>query len=101
MADPQNSSLSESALTDATCDLRGWSYDRSRRALYRHVEFPDFPRAMAFMVRVAMEAEKIDHHPEWSNVHNRVDIWLTTHSVQGVSECDLALARYINVIIGH
>jgi 4a-hydroxytetrahydrobiopterin dehydratase len=99
MADPQRNSLSESELTGATSDLRGWAYDRDRRALYRRIELPDFSCAIGFMVRVAMEAQRIDHHPEWSNVYNRIDIWLTTHSVQGVSEHDLAMARYIDAIL--
>jgi len=101
MADPQGSPLDESESGDATGDLRGWAYDRSRRALYRRVELPDFSRAIAFIMRVALEAQRVDHHPEWSNVYNRVEIWLTTHSVQGVSERDLAMARYINAILGH
>ena len=101
MSDPRNTSLSESELTEAQRELRSWRYDKSRRALYRRIEMADFPQAIAFMVRVAFEAEKNDHHPEWSNVYNRVDVWLTTHSVQGVSDRDLAMARHINAIVGN
>jgi len=100
MGNPTNTSLSEKELAEAQRELRSWTYDRGRRALYRRIEMPDFPQAMAFMVRVAIEAEKLDHHPEWSNVYNRVDVWLTTHNVQGVSDRDLAMARHINTIIG-
>jgi 4a-hydroxytetrahydrobiopterin dehydratase len=100
MGNPRETSLSDSELADAKRELRNWSYNRDRRALYRRIEMADFPQAIAFMVRVAMEAEKVNHHPEWSNVYNRVDIWLTTHSVQGVSDRDVVMARHIDTIIG-
>ena len=99
MANPGNGALSESDLTQAGCALRGWTYDRSRLALYRRIELADFSHAIAFMVRVAIEAERVNHHPEWSNAYNRVDVWLTTHSVQGVSEQDVTMARYINAVV--
>jgi 4a-hydroxytetrahydrobiopterin dehydratase len=100
MGNPANTSLTDSELAEAQRELRSWTYDKGRRALYRRIEMPDFSQAMAFMVRVAFEAAKLDHHPEWSNVYNRVDVWLTTHSVQGVSDRDLAMARYINAVAG-
>jgi hypothetical protein len=56
---------------------------------------------MALMMRVAFETQRVDHHSEWSNVHNRLDVWLTTHSVQGVSDRDLAMARHANAIAGN
>ena len=96
-----NASLTDSELAEAQRELKSWSYDRGRRALYRRIEMPDFPQAMAFMLRVGFEAEKTDHHPEWSNVYNRIDVWLTTHNVQGVSDRDLAMARHINAIVGN
>lgn len=77
-----------------------WTYDQGRKALHRHIEMPDFSQAMALIVRVAIQAEKIDHHPEWFNVHRRVDIWLTTHSVQGVPDRDFAMARYMDNAVG-
>ena len=58
--------------------------------------FGDFSRAFGFMTRVAMQAEKLDHHPEWSNVYSKVDIVLTTHDAGGVTELDVAMARFID-----
>jgi len=101
MSNPRNTSFTDGELAEAQRELQSWTYDKGRRALYRRIEMPDFPQAMAFMVRVAIEAEKIDHHPEWFNVYNRIDVWLTTHSVQGVSDRDLAMARHINAIVGN
>jgi 4a-hydroxytetrahydrobiopterin dehydratase len=89
-------------LTDADRDaalrqLPGWSYDPQARAILRRFLFKDFSEAFAFMTRVALAAEKLDHHPEWTNVWNRLDVALTTHSEGGVTEKDLALARMINL----
>lgn len=58
--------------------------------------FPSFADAMAFMAAVARDAEQLDHHPEWFNVYNRVDIWLTTHEASGLTQRDLDLARAIS-----
>lgn len=82
-------------------ELRGlpnWSYDESRKALFRQIVFRDFSEALGFIVRVGMEAEKADHHPEWTNVYNCLDIWLTTHDSGGVSQLDFALAGLIDRI---
>lgn len=76
--------------------LSGWSYDSERRALYRRVVLSDFAAAFGLMARIAIVAEKADHHPEWANVYNRLDIWLTTHDVDGVSARDVALAEIID-----
>ncbi|MBW8296068.1 4a-hydroxytetrahydrobiopterin dehydratase [Sphingopyxis sp.] len=76
--------------------LPRWSYDSGRRALHRRVELADFAAVFGLMARIAIAAEKIDHHPEWANVYNRLDIWLTTHDVDGVSPRDVALARRID-----
>jgi 4a-hydroxytetrahydrobiopterin dehydratase len=67
-----------------------------REAIRREVRFGDFSRAFGFMSRVAMQAEKLDHHPEWSNVYSRVEIVLTTHDAGGVTELDVALAKFID-----
>ena len=75
--------------------LDGWSYDEARRGISRSFIFADFGAAFAFMTRVALEAEKADHHPDWSNAWNRVDILLSTHSAGGVTEKDIALATRI------
>lgn len=79
---------------------RTWVYDPARRALHRRLIFADFAEALAMMVRIGMAAEKADHHPEWTNVYNRLDIWLTTHDTGDVSERDHALARVIDGIVG-
>ena len=80
-------------------DLPLWSYDEERRALYRRITFRDFAEALGAMVRIGMAADRADHHPEWSNVYHRLDIWLTTHDTGGVSERDVALARAIDAMV--
>jgi 4a-hydroxytetrahydrobiopterin dehydratase len=67
-----------------------------RDAIRRQVVFGDFSRAFGFMSRVAMQAEKLDHHPEWSNIYAKVEILLTTHDAGGVTELDVALANFID-----
>lgn len=76
--------------------LPQWRYDAGRKALHRKLIFRDFSEALAFMVRVGIEAEKADHHPEWTNVFNQLEIWLTTHDCAGVSRRDCALAGVID-----
>jgi 4a-hydroxytetrahydrobiopterin dehydratase len=92
--------LSISARSKALQELSGWIFDNTRQALYKRVEFSDFAQALSFMVRVGVLAERMDHHPEWTNVYNRVDIWLTTHDCAGVSQRDIDLAAVIDGIIG-
>jgi 4a-hydroxytetrahydrobiopterin dehydratase len=75
-----------------------WRYDETRKALHRQLRFADFGQALAAMVRIGLEAEKADHHPEWANVYNVLDIWLTTHDAAGVSDRDLKLAQQIDII---
>ena len=90
--------LTEVERTQALAELPGWTYDPARRALFRHLELTDFSAAIGLMMRIAIEAEKADHHPEWSNVYNRIDIWLTTHDAGGVSERDVRLAQAIDIL---
>jgi 4a-hydroxytetrahydrobiopterin dehydratase len=71
-----------------------WTKDQNRDAITREFVFPDFNRAFAFMTQVALAAEKADHHPEWSNVYNKVRVTLTTHDAGGVTQKDLDLARF-------
>lgn len=71
-------------------------HEGERIAIERSLKFADFNAAFGFMTRVALLAEKADHHPEWSNVYNRVEILLTTHDADGVTERDLAMARFID-----
>ena len=67
-----------------------------RPAIARKLVFADFNAAFGFMTRVALHADKVDHHPEWSNVYNRVEVVLTTHDAGGVTERDLDMARFID-----
>ncbi len=78
----------------ALAALPGWN--RDGEAIRRHYKFADFAHAFAFMARVALLAEKADHHPEWSNVYNRVDIRLTTHDAGGLTQRDIDLAHAID-----
>lgn len=74
----------------------GWTLDDSGKALLRTIRFKDFSAAFAFLTRVALHAEKVDHHPEFTSVWNRVDFRLTSHDSGGVTERDIALAEAIN-----
>ena len=85
-------------MTDAPPD--GWTLDDSGKALVRTVKFKDFSEAFAFLTRVAMQAEKVDHHPEFTSVWNRVDFKLTSHDAGGVTERDYRLAEAINAVVG-
>lgn len=87
--------LTESKLSEALAGLPGWTYDPARNGIAKGYRFKDFNEAFGFMTRVALAAEKADHHPEWTNVWNRVDILLSTHSEGGVTAKDIALANVI------
>ncbi len=76
--------------------LDGWTLDADRDGIAKTYKFADFTHAFAFMARVALLAEKADHHPEWFNVYNRVDILLTTHDADGLSMRDIDLAKAID-----
>lgn len=76
--------------------LDGWTADGARDGIRKSYRFADFTQAFAFMTRVALLAEKADHHPEWFNVYNRVDILLTTHDANGLSMRDISLAQAID-----
>lgn len=88
--------LTEAEVSAAMADLLGWTLTREGAAIRRAFNFADFVAAFGFMSRVALLAEKADHHPEWSNVYNRVTIELTTHDADGLSQRDLDLARAID-----
>jgi 4a-hydroxytetrahydrobiopterin dehydratase len=91
--------LSEEERADALDTLDEWDYDEARDAITRGFTFENFGEAFAFMTRVALIAEKSDHHPEWSNVWNRVDILLTTHDAGGLSHRDVAMAEAIDALV--
>jgi 4a-hydroxytetrahydrobiopterin dehydratase len=88
--------LSEEERRAALEALDGWEEVQGRNAIRKSFKFKSFNEAFAFMTRAALVAEKIDHHPEWFNVYNRVDVTLTTHSAGGVSDLDITLARKMN-----
>jgi 4a-hydroxytetrahydrobiopterin dehydratase len=90
--------LTEAERTDLLPTLTGWTHDAERDGIVRTFRFKDFVGAFGFMAKVALLAEKADHHPEWSNVYNKVDILLTTHDADGLSMRDVELARAINAI---
>ncbi|MGA7778497.1 MAG: 4a-hydroxytetrahydrobiopterin dehydratase [Paraburkholderia sp.] len=76
--------------------LHGWQSVTGRDAIQRQLNFADFNEAFGFMTRVAIKAQEMDHHPEWFNVYNKVDITLSTHEADGLTERDIALARFID-----
>ncbi|NKJ49450.1 4a-hydroxytetrahydrobiopterin dehydratase [Burkholderia sp. SG-MS1] len=78
--------------------LHGWQTVAQRDAIQRKFEFADFNEAFGFMTRVAIKAQEMDHHPEWFNVYNKVDIALSTHEADGVTARDIELASFIDSI---
>ena len=90
--------ITRAELNAALVGLAGWQRLSGRDAIGRSFKFKNFRQAFAFMTEVALIAEKADHHPEWTNVYNRLDIVLTTHDAGGVSERDIALAEEIEKI---
>ena len=88
--------LSAEARRAALAELSGWDEVEGRDAMQRSFKFKSFNEAWAFMTRVALAAEKLNHHPEWFNVYNRVDILLSTHDCDGLSELDVTLAKRID-----
>ena len=92
-------------LTDAEtaaliAELPGWTLREDGKAIVRQFRFKDFNQAFGFMTRVALYADKADHHPEWFNVYNRVDVTLATHDAGGLTMKDIALARAMDRLFG-
>ena len=79
-------------------ELHGWAEAKGRDAITKSYQFKSFSQAWGFMSRVALFAEKTDHHPEWTNVYGRVEVTLTTHSANGVTEKDVALAKKMEAL---
>jgi len=84
----------------ALAQLDGWSAAPGRDAIAKTFKFADFNAAFGFMTRVALAAEKLDHHPEWFNVYNRVEVLLATHDVDGVSDLDVTMAKIMDAAAG-
>ncbi|MBV1692894.1 MAG: 4a-hydroxytetrahydrobiopterin dehydratase [Hyphomicrobiales bacterium] len=92
--------LTADEVSQGLAGLQGWTLVAGREAITRRFTFADFSAAFGFMTRVALAAEKLDHHPEWSNVWNRVDITLATHDAGGLTELDMKLAAIIDRLAG-
>ncbi len=89
--------LSAAEIEEQLATLPDWGVDQHK--LYRHFVFSNFVDAWGFMCQVALLAETMNHHPDWSNVYDRVEIWLTTHDADGISERDFELARKIESLL--
>ncbi|MCF6291846.1 MAG: 4a-hydroxytetrahydrobiopterin dehydratase [Robiginitomaculum sp.] len=85
---------------EAAKQLQGWAVKSDRDAIIKTFNFKDFNFAFAFMTQVAMRAEQMDHHPEWFNVYNRVEVLLSTHDADGVTAKDIELAQFMDNISG-
>jgi 4a-hydroxytetrahydrobiopterin dehydratase len=92
--------LSEAELAKALAGLAGWKEVEGRSAIHRKFTFADFSGAFGWMARVALVAEKLDHHPEWSNVYRTVDVTLSTHDAGGLTALDIRLATEMNRLAG-
>ena len=93
--------LTGNARQTALAKLAGWSEVAGRDAISRTFTFKDFNEAFGFMARAALIAEKLDHHPEWFNVYNQVDVTLATHDAGGVTERDIKLAEAMDRLASH
>ena len=96
---PRPTALDAAACQAALASLPGWQLDATRGAIRRSFRFADFGQAFSFMTALALHAERHDHHPEWFNVYNRVDITLTTHDAGGLTALDLAFARQADALL--
>jgi 4a-hydroxytetrahydrobiopterin dehydratase len=93
--------LSSEERTAELARLHGWQPATDRDAIQRQFEFADFNEAFGFMTRVAIKAQEMDHHPEWFNVYNKVQITLSTHEANGLTKRDIELAHFIETIRAH
>jgi 4a-hydroxytetrahydrobiopterin dehydratase len=92
--------LSGEARAAALAKLSGWSEMKDRDAIAKRFQFKDFNEAFGFMARAALVAEKLDHHPEWFNVYNKVDVTLSTHDAGGLTDLDIRLAEAMDKLTG-
>ncbi|MBH69603.1 MAG: 4a-hydroxytetrahydrobiopterin dehydratase [Rhodospirillaceae bacterium] len=91
--------LSSTQRKDALKTLIDWSEADDGKSIEKHFQFKDFNQAFGFMSQAALKAEQMDHHPEWSNVYNKVAVTLSTHDAQGVTELDIQLAAFMDEIV--
>ncbi len=96
MPSPKIEKFDPQTLAQHLQNLDGWTAANNREAIQNNFKFKNFNEAWAFMNRIALLAEKMNHHPEWFNIYNRVDITLTTHDAGGVSERDIKMAKEID-----
>lgn len=92
--------LNDAEIASALSTLPGWARVPGREAIAKRFTFPDFSQAFGFMTRAALVAERMNHHPEWSNVWNKVDVTLSTHDAGGLSALDIKLAQEMDKIAG-
>ncbi len=90
--------LPGSEISVALQQLDGWSLTGDENAIYKKFVFKNFNEAFGFITQAALQAEKLNHHPEWSNVYKIVDVTLTTHDADGITELDIKLATFMNGI---
>jgi 4a-hydroxytetrahydrobiopterin dehydratase len=91
--------LTDEALARSLASLQGWERVEGREAIAKTYRFADFNAAFGWMTRAALMAERMDHHPEWLNVYDRVEVTLASHDVGGVSERDITLARFLDSLV--
>ena len=89
--------LSSEQISEQLKNIPGWSVKEEK--LHRDFEFESFNQAFGFMTRAAMEIEKMNHHPEWFNVYNKITVDLTTHDAGGITENDMGLAKILNSLV--
>lgn len=92
--------MTDAEIVEALKDVEGWALVEGRPAITKTFRFQDFRTAWSFMEDVAIEADEMSHHPEWTNVYNRVEITLTTHDAGGLSELDFDLAHFMDEVAG-
>lgn len=92
--------LTHEEITTSLSGLTGWELSEDHKSIRKDFKFRDFNTAFAFMTRIALAAEKLDHHPEWFNVYNKVEITLTTHSAKGLTMLDIRMAQLANEYAG-
>ncbi|MCF6216677.1 MAG: 4a-hydroxytetrahydrobiopterin dehydratase [Emcibacter sp.] len=88
--------LSKGEIRKILTEIDGWEICENRPAIKRYLKFSDFNEAFSFMSAIALKAERMDHHPEWRNIYDKLDIILTTYEEGGVTAMDINLARFIN-----